>query len=45
MLQIARDDALEILKDDPALSSSENRALRDALKAEFGETLRLAQVG
>ncbi|CAN5476645.1 ATP-dependent DNA helicase RecG [soil metagenome] len=45
MLQIARDDALAILKDDPALTQKEHQPLRDALKAEFGETLRLAQVG
>ena len=45
MLQIARDDAMAILKDDPTLAHPENRALREALKAEFGETLRLAQVG
>ncbi|MBC8107741.1 MAG: ATP-dependent DNA helicase RecG [Anaerolineae bacterium] len=45
MLQIARDDAMAILKDDPTLTHRENHTLRDALKAEFGETLRLAQVG
>jgi ATP-dependent DNA helicase RecG len=45
MLQVARDDALKILEADPNLSKPMNRALRDALVAEFGDAIRLAQVG
>jgi ATP-dependent DNA helicase RecG len=45
MLQIARDDARAILDRDPKLSQPAHHALREALRAEFGETLRLAQVG
>jgi ATP-dependent DNA helicase RecG len=45
MLQVARDDALRILQADPNLASTANRALRDALIEQFGETIRLAQVG
>ena len=45
MLQLARDDALAILKNDPNLSKPEHRALRDALVAQFGDAIRLAQVG
>jgi hypothetical protein len=45
MLHVARDDALKILESDPNLSKPANHALRDALVAEFGDAIRLAQVG
>jgi ATP-dependent DNA helicase RecG len=45
LLHVAKDDALELLADDPKLSSRQHAALREALAVQFGETLRLAQVG
>ncbi|HEV7297843.1 MAG TPA: ATP-dependent DNA helicase RecG [Tepidisphaeraceae bacterium] len=45
LLHVAKDDALELLADDPKLSTRPHAALRDALAVQFGETLRLAQVG
>jgi ATP-dependent DNA helicase RecG len=45
LLQQARDDAQAILAADPKLASSIHRPLREALKKQFGEALRLAQVG
>src|SRR5262249_16477466 len=45
MLQLARDDALMILKDDPNLTHAKHGALREALLAQFGDTIPLAQVG
>jgi ATP-dependent DNA helicase RecG len=45
LLQVARADALELLKDDPNLNGPAHRHLRDALVAQFGQTLQLAQVG
>jgi ATP-dependent DNA helicase RecG len=45
LLQVAREDAMQMLKDDPRLSSARNRALRDELKLRFGGSLQLAQVG
>ncbi len=45
LLQIARDDAVELLTQDPNLSAPVHRNLRSALEAQFGATLQLAQVG
>jgi ATP-dependent DNA helicase RecG len=45
MLHQAREDALAILAEDPKLSAKEHRALRNALVAQFGDSLPLAQVG
>jgi ATP-dependent DNA helicase RecG len=45
LLQQARDDAQAILAADPKLASAIHRPLREALKKQFGEALRLAQVG
>jgi ATP-dependent DNA helicase RecG len=45
LLQQARDDALAILAADPQLASRTHRPLREALLKQFGETLKLAQVG
>jgi ATP-dependent DNA helicase RecG len=45
LLQLAREDAVQLLNDDPRLSTQANRALRDELAARFGGSLQLAQVG
>ena len=45
MLHQAREDAMALLTDDPRLAKPEHRALRDALIAQFGDSLPLAQVG
>jgi ATP-dependent DNA helicase RecG len=45
MLKTARDDALQILRDDPRLKNPEHARLRAKLIEMFGETLQLAQVG
>jgi ATP-dependent DNA helicase RecG len=45
LLQIARNDALHLLKTDPNLSQPIHQHLRAALIAQFGQTLQLAQVG
>jgi ATP-dependent DNA helicase RecG len=45
LLAVARGDALELLKRDPNLSQPVHRHLREALVAQFGKTLQLAQVG
>jgi ATP-dependent DNA helicase RecG len=45
MLHRAKEDALEILAQDPRLLAPEHRALRAALIHQFGESLPLAQVG
>ncbi len=45
MLRLTREDALEVLRDDPNLASTANRALRQALEKQFGPSLFLAQVG
>jgi ATP-dependent DNA helicase RecG len=44
MLAEARDDAVKIVTADPSLSSPDNRALRAAVIAKFGNALRLASV-
>jgi ATP-dependent DNA helicase RecG len=45
MLQEAKEDALAILSEDARLRRPEQRVLRGALVAMFGDTLPLAQVG
>jgi ATP-dependent DNA helicase RecG len=45
LLQQAKDDALEILRDDPQLKSPAHRHLRDALKSQIGDAFGLAQIG
>jgi ATP-dependent DNA helicase RecG len=45
LLQLAREDALEILAKDPKLSAPNHKNLRDALIRQFGTTLQLAQIG
>jgi ATP-dependent DNA helicase RecG len=45
LLQLAREDALRMLDNDPRLSHSANRAIRDELAKRFGGSLQLAQVG
>jgi ATP-dependent DNA helicase RecG len=45
LLQQARDDAMEILSRDPALRAAEHQHLRQALRAQIGDTLELAQIG
>lgn len=45
LLKVAREDATKILERDPKLSSPANRALRTAVKRQFGDALQLAQVG
>jgi ATP-dependent DNA helicase RecG len=45
MLELARDDALALLGGDPKLARGEHRALRAALRKQFGDGLALAQVG
>ena len=44
LLQAARDDAAEIVRDDPYLKASKHRPLRAALWARFGEALALIDV-
>jgi ATP-dependent DNA helicase RecG len=45
LLQQAKADAIALLNDDPALIAPHHRALHTALAQQFGESLRLAQVG
>jgi ATP-dependent DNA helicase RecG len=45
LLQQAKDDALEILRDDPQLKAPAHRHLREALKSQMGDELGLAQIG
>jgi ATP-dependent DNA helicase RecG len=45
LLSQAKADAMELLANDPKLTSSDHAVLRAALTKQFGETLRLAQVG
>src|SRR4051812_231369 len=45
MLHVARDDALAILAADPKLEAKAHRPLLNALQRQFGDALRLAQVG
>lgn len=45
MLEQAKEDALELLSQDPKLTRPEHRALRDALREQFRDTLELAGIG
>jgi ATP-dependent DNA helicase RecG len=45
LLQVAREDAMQLLAVDPRLSRVENRSLRDEMAKRFGGSLQLAQVG
>jgi len=45
MLEQAREDALELLRDDPKLASEEHRALRATIARQFKDTLELAAIG
>lgn len=45
LLQQAKEDALTLLEDDPGLLKPGHRALREAIKRQFGESLFLAQIG
>ncbi len=45
LLQQAREDALQILDEDPRLTAPAHRHLRTALARQLGETLTLAQIG
>jgi ATP-dependent DNA helicase RecG len=45
LLQQAKDDATNLLADDPRLTKPAHEHLRLALKEQFGETLALAQIG
>jgi ATP-dependent DNA helicase RecG len=45
LLQQAKDDALEILRDDPQLKAPAHRHLRDALRSQIGDAFGLAQIG
>ncbi len=45
MLQIAKSDALEILRTDPKLRDASHKALREALRKQFGDEIELSQVG
>lgn len=45
LLTVARDDATQLLADDPELARPVHRALRAAVIAKFGDSIELAQVG
>jgi ATP-dependent DNA helicase RecG len=45
LLKLAKDDAAELLADDPNLLKPHHEALRAALIRQFGDALELAQVG
>jgi ATP-dependent DNA helicase RecG len=45
LLQQAKDDALEILQNDPNLAAAEHQHLRAALRAQIGDAFGLAQIG
>ena len=45
LLQEAREDALQILADDPHMREDQHQVLRRELVATYGETLSLALVG
>jgi ATP-dependent DNA helicase RecG len=45
LLRVAKDDALELLKNDPDLSRPVHAALRGRMAKQFGNDLFLAQVG
>ncbi|MEA2708390.1 MAG: ATP-dependent helicase RecG [Phycisphaerales bacterium] len=45
LLKVTKADAIELLARDPKLSSPRNRNLNAAVEKQFGERLKLAQVG
>jgi hypothetical protein len=45
LLQLARDDAMELLRSAPNLRSPEHQILRKALRTQIGDGLELAQIG
>jgi len=45
LLEQAREDALDLLANDPKLSLPHHRALREALRSQFRDTLELAGIG
>jgi ATP-dependent DNA helicase RecG len=45
LLELAREDAIQLLAHDPRLSGAANRRLRDEMVNRFGGSLQLAQVG
>jgi ATP-dependent DNA helicase RecG len=45
LLHLAKEDALAILEADPRLRDLQHARLRDALKAQLGDSLQLAQIG
>jgi hypothetical protein len=45
LLQMAKEDALLVLKGDPNLREASHAPLRRAILRQFGDTLGLAQVG
>ena len=45
LLVMARRNAFELVKTDPALSKQEHKNIRNALVEKFGDTISLADVG
>lgn len=45
LLQLARYDAFQMVKDDPGLKREENRLLRQSVLEKYGSKLDLAQIG
>jgi len=45
LLNLARRDAFEMIKDDPSLNDPQNAALRKTLIDKFGTSLGLVDVG
>jgi hypothetical protein len=45
LLTQARDDAAEILRDDPQLATSKHQAIRSAVLANYGASLHLIEAG
>ena len=45
LLQQAKEDALQLLEQDPRLTAPVHRGLRTTLMRQLGETLALAQIG
>jgi ATP-dependent DNA helicase RecG len=45
LLQMAKEDAVNVLAEDPRLTSPDHRHLRSELASRFGGSLQLAQVG
>jgi ATP-dependent DNA helicase RecG len=45
LLQLAREDALQLLQNDPRLTDPAHHELRAALRAQLGDSMLLAQIG